>query len=191
MKFSLPISRMLRTGAGGALGTAELARAKPDGYTLLLAFDSNIVVAPTVLTTLTYHPLKDFQPIAKLFNLPIMVVAHPSVKANNIKEFIEQSKIKPSDITDGTTGIGNTMHLAGELLRTKGTKPGRYLGYTRYDRMAEAPGCHGEYVETPDQLRPALERAQAAVRDGRTAVVNIKTDPDAGALTAEFTNYVT
>jgi acetolactate synthase-1/2/3 large subunit len=70
-------------------------------------------------------------------------------------------------------------------------KPGRHLGYVRYDLMAEALGCHGEYVEAPDEIRPALERAAAAVRAGKAAVVNVRTDPDAGARTAEFTSYVT
>lgn len=70
-------------------------------------------------------------------------------------------------------------------------KPGRHLGYVRYDLMAEALGCHGEYVEAPDEIRPALERAAAAVRAGQAAVVNVKTDPNAGARTAEFTSYVT
>ena len=70
-------------------------------------------------------------------------------------------------------------------------KPGRDLGYTRYERMAEALGCHGEYVERPEDIRPALERAAAAVADGRTAVVNVVTDWRARAGTAAFTNYVT
>lgn len=70
-------------------------------------------------------------------------------------------------------------------------KPGRHLGYVRYDLMAEALGCHGEYVEAPDEIRPALERAAAAVRAGQAAVVNVRTDPNAGARTAEFTSYVT
>jgi acetolactate synthase-1/2/3 large subunit len=70
-------------------------------------------------------------------------------------------------------------------------KPGRHLGYVRYDLMAEALGCHGEYVEAPEEIRPALERAAAAVRAGQAAVVNVRTDPDAGARTAEFTSYVT
>lgn len=66
----------------------------------------------------------------------------------------------------------------------EGVKPGRDLGFTRYDRMAEALGCHGEYVEDPEQIRPALERAFAA---GRPAVVNVKTDPMARAVTTRFT----
>ncbi len=70
-------------------------------------------------------------------------------------------------------------------------KPGRDLGYTRYDRVAEAFGCHGEYVEEPGDIRPALERAAAAVAAGRTAVVNVVTDWRARSGTANFTNYST
>jgi acetolactate synthase-1/2/3 large subunit len=70
-------------------------------------------------------------------------------------------------------------------------KPGRDLGYTRFDRMAEALGCHGEYVEAPGDIRPALERAAAAVAAGKTAVVNVVTDWRARSGTASFTNYST
>jgi len=72
-----------------------------------------------------------------------------------------------------------------------GTKPGRDLGYTRYDKMAEALGCYGEYVEEPGDIRPALERAQAEVDKGRVAVVNIKTDYTARAGTQAFAQYST
>jgi acetolactate synthase-1/2/3 large subunit len=67
-------------------------------------------------------------------------------------------------------------------------KPGRHLGYTRFDKMAEALGCHSEYVEEPGEIRPALERAFAS---GRPALVNVKTDHNARATTSAFTNYVT
>lgn len=70
-------------------------------------------------------------------------------------------------------------------------KPGRDLGYTRYDRMAEALGCHGEFVEEPAAIRPALERARAEVRKGRVAVVNVVTDWRARSATTEFTTYST
>ena len=69
-----------------------------------------------------------------------------------------------------------------------GNKPGRDLGYTRYDKMAEALGCHAEYVEEPSQIRPALERAFKA---GIPALVNVKTDYRARATTAAFSNYMT
>ena len=70
-------------------------------------------------------------------------------------------------------------------------KPGRDLGYTRYDKLAEALGCHGEYVDEPGEIRAALERARAEVDKGRVAVVNVKTDWKARATTAAFTNYAT
>lgn len=70
-------------------------------------------------------------------------------------------------------------------------KPGRELGYTRYDKMAEALGCYGEYVEKPDDIRPALQRAQKQVDQGRVAVVNVKTDYRARAGTVTFATYST
>ncbi len=70
-------------------------------------------------------------------------------------------------------------------------KPGRELGYVRYDKMAETLGCYGEYVEAPEDIRPALERAQAKVDEGRVAVVNVKTDFAARAGTQTFAQYST
>ena len=70
-------------------------------------------------------------------------------------------------------------------------KPGRDLGYTRYDRMAEALGCHGEYVDKAEDIRPALERAQRQVDAGRVAVVNVRTDYRARAGTLQFAQYST
>lgn len=71
------------------------------------------------------------------------------------------------------------------------TKPGRDLGYTRYDKMAEVLGCYGEYVERPEDIRAALERGAAAVADGRTALINVVTDWRALSTTASFTAYRT
>jgi thiamine pyrophosphate-dependent acetolactate synthase large subunit-like protein len=73
----------------------------------------------------------------------------------------------------------------------KGDKPGRNLGYTRFDQMAEALGCYGEYVEEPGAIRAALERAQRQVDQGRVALVNIKTDHRARAGTLAFAQYST
>jgi thiamine pyrophosphate-dependent acetolactate synthase large subunit-like protein len=70
-------------------------------------------------------------------------------------------------------------------------KPGRNLGYTRYDKMAETLGCYGEYVENPDDIQPALQRAQKQVDAGRVALVNVKTDYAARAGTVTFATYST
>ncbi len=70
-----------------------------------------------------------------------------------------------------------------------GGMAGRDLGFTRYDKLAEVLGCHGEYVEKPDEIRPALERANAAVHAGTPAVVNVITDPRARSQTVRFSTY--
>ena len=70
-------------------------------------------------------------------------------------------------------------------------KPGRTLGYTRFDKMAETLGCYGEYVERPDEIRPALNRAQREVDRGSVALVNVKTDDRARANTVTFAQYAT
>ncbi len=72
-----------------------------------------------------------------------------------------------------------------------GDKPGRDLGYTRYDKLAEALGCYAEHVTDPEAIAPALARAQAEVDKGRVALVNVETDGTARAATANFTRYVT
>ncbi len=73
----------------------------------------------------------------------------------------------------------------------KREKPGRDLGYTRFDKMAEALGCHGEYVERPEDIRPALERAQAKVDEGMVALVNVRTDYRARYGGVAFSDYST
>jgi acetolactate synthase-1/2/3 large subunit len=72
-----------------------------------------------------------------------------------------------------------------------GKKVGRHLGYTHYERMAEALGCHGEFVEDPAEIRPALQRASEAVARGQTALVNVVTDWRARAEAAGFTRFST
>ena len=70
-------------------------------------------------------------------------------------------------------------------------KPGRFLGYTKFEKMAESRGCHGEYVEDAQKIRPALERAQEKVDAGGVALVNVRTDYRARATTMQFAQYST
>ena len=73
----------------------------------------------------------------------------------------------------------------------KREKPGRDLGYTRYEKMAEALGCYGDYVDKAEDIRPALVRAQREVDKGRVAVLNVRTDYRARAGTLQFAQYST
>lgn len=104
-----------RGGAGGAIGAEIAARANPDGYTIIVVTSS---YAPNaVLYKLPYDPVKGIAPISMISILPFILVVHPSVKANNVKEFIELARARPGVLNFGSPGTGSTPHLAGELFQ--------------------------------------------------------------------------
>ena len=100
-----------RTGANGNIGTDMVAKANPDGYTLLMAFDATMVINPSAYAKLPFDPTKDFAPITKVAALPLILVAHPSFPASNAKELIAYAKTKPG-INYSSSGHASTPHLA-------------------------------------------------------------------------------
>src|SRR5262245_62043320 len=104
-----------RAGAGGTIGTEIAARANPDGYTIIVVSSSYVTSA--ALYKLPYDPIKAIAPIAMIAVGPNVLVVHPSVKATNLKEFIDLARAKPGLLNFGSAGIGSTPHLAVELLR--------------------------------------------------------------------------
>jgi tripartite-type tricarboxylate transporter receptor subunit TctC len=112
-----------RAGAGGVLGADFVAKAAPDGYTLLMGSNSSISVAPALYPRNPYHPVRDFAPIALVAATPFVLVAHPSVPAKNLSELIALAKAKPGSLTMASGGIGSSNHLVGELFQSvTGTK---------------------------------------------------------------------
>ena len=105
-----------RTGAAGTIGAEMVARAAPDGYTLLLGSGSSIVIAPLVQKT-SYDPLRDFAPVSMVVMAPFVLVAHPSVPAKNVPEFVAAAKARPGLYNFGSTGNGSTSHLGAEQLK--------------------------------------------------------------------------
>jgi tripartite-type tricarboxylate transporter receptor subunit TctC len=105
-----------RPGAGGNIGTAEAAKMPPDGHTLLLGFDGTMVINPFVYSKLPFDTLRDFAPVTKLGDATLILVAHPSVPANDLRELIADLKQSGGSLAYGTSGVGGTPHLGGELL---------------------------------------------------------------------------
>jgi tripartite-type tricarboxylate transporter receptor subunit TctC len=106
-----------RGGAGGNIGTAAVAQAEPDGYTLLLGYDGTLVINPHVYAKVGFDTLNDFAPVTKLGDATLILVAHPSAGVRNLKDLIEAAKTKP--FAYGTSGTGNTTHLVAELLKQR------------------------------------------------------------------------
>ena len=107
-----------RGGAGGTIGTELAARANPDGYTLTMGTTSTHVIAPAAYANLKYDPIKDFAPITLVASTPYLLVIHPSVKANTLKEFVALVKATPGKWNYASAGTGSTTHLAMEMLKS-------------------------------------------------------------------------
>jgi tripartite-type tricarboxylate transporter receptor subunit TctC len=103
-----------RPGASGSVGSAEVARAAPDGYTILIATNA-MVINPAVYTNLGFDILKDFAPLGLIADVQFVLVAHPSVAAKSIDELIGLAKRSPGTLNHSTAGNGSPQHLAAEL----------------------------------------------------------------------------
>ncbi len=104
-----------RPGAGGNIATDLTARAVPDGHTISLATVGALSVAPHLNAKLPYDPRRDLAPITMAVVFANVLVVHPSVQANNVADFIRLANAKPGSMGYGTSGVGGTGHLAGEL----------------------------------------------------------------------------
>jgi tripartite-type tricarboxylate transporter receptor subunit TctC len=105
-----------RGGAGGALGTAEVARAAPDGYTVLFAANA-VSILHLAVKNLPYDTLRDFAAVTQVTTQPNTFAVHPSVPASSIKELVAYAKANPGKLSYGHSGAGGSQHLTGELLK--------------------------------------------------------------------------
>lgn len=104
-----------RVGASGIIGSEIVAKAPPDGYTLLLGFAGNLAINPSLYRKLPYDPLKDFAPISLAARSPVIVVANTALPVKSIKELIALAKTRPGELRYASSGVGNGNHLAAEL----------------------------------------------------------------------------
>ncbi len=151
-----------RPGAGGTIGSAQVAKASPDGYSLLLGSSGTISSAPAVFRTIGYDPLKDFVAVGAIQYVPMVLTAAPRTPAASYAEFISYVKAKNAPVSIASAGSGSSNHLAIELLIRQAKLPLLHVPY-----KGSGPAITdllGSQVETMmDQLTASIEH----IRNGR------------------------
>jgi len=165
-----------RTGAGSILGTDMVAKAEPDGYTLLLGQSGPISINPAVYKDLRYDPVKDFSPVTMTTAYPYILVVNAKLPAKSLQEFVALAKSKPGAMNYGTTGIGAANHLVTELFNGKAGLKMTHIPY-RGTALAVADLVGGQVTMVfgdPISVLPHMQagtlRALAVTSPQRSAV---------------------
>jgi len=115
--LNLPVTVENRPGAGGNIGSAEVVRAAPDGYTLLMTTSGIQAINPFLYNKMSFDPNKDLQPVSVLVSLNNVLVVNPSVKINSVAELIGQAKEQPEKLNYASSGSGTSIHMSGERFK--------------------------------------------------------------------------
>ena len=118
-RLGQPIVVENKPGASGNIGTQLVVNAPPDGYTLVLGFDGTLVINPHVFANFPFDVTKELAPVGKIGDATLILVAHPAFPPKTLQELIAYSKKQPNGVSYGTSGVGGTPHIAGELLKLR------------------------------------------------------------------------
>jgi tripartite-type tricarboxylate transporter receptor subunit TctC len=165
-----------RPGGSTVIGTDVVAKAAPDGYTLLVT-PAPFTIVPSLTPKLPYDPAKDFEPITLINTTPLVVVVHPGVPAKSIKELIALAKAKPGSLNFGSSGSGGSNHLAGELFNAMAGVKMVHIPYKgNAPALADLVGGHVDAVfngltSAMPLIKSGRLRALAVTSLGRTAAL--------------------
>lgn len=180
-----------KSGATGVIGSDSVAKSQPDGYTLLLGLMGPLSIAPVVLPTIPYDPLRDFEPVRLVATMPEILVANPKRSWTSLAELIAEAKKNPGRLTIASAGVGSLPHLAAEQLKRetgidmlhvpyRGAAPavtdilGGQVDVMFADGPAVLPQIQGgllnAVVVTADERLPVLPGVQTAKEAGFTEV---------------------
>jgi tripartite-type tricarboxylate transporter receptor subunit TctC len=158
-----------KPGAATALGAEQVARAEPDGYTLLVATSTTLAINRTLYKQLPYDPVKDFAAIALVAAVPFVLVINPSLPAKTLAEFIAFAKQTPG-LTYGSAGNGSPQHLGAEMLKAQAGIDIRHVPYRgSVPAMLDVIAGHISFMVV--DLQPALQQ----IREGKLRVLGVTT----------------
>ena len=156
-----------RPGAGGNLAADAVAKASPDGNTLLMSFTSHAINA-SLYPSLPFDPVKDFTPLTMVSTSPSLLVAHPKVPANNVKELIALAKAKPGQMNFAIGALGSSLHMAGDAFKMKS---GAYIVNIPY--RGTAPAVQDLLAGQVDLMFAAVGNVQSHIKAGKLKVLGV------------------
>lgn len=118
-RLGKPVVVEARAGAGGLIGVDHVAKARPDGHTLVLASSGAMVILPHLQSAMPYDPRTDLSPITQVLAVPQIVSVAPGLGPRNLAELVAMAKARPGQLAYGSAGIGSSLHLAGELFKLR------------------------------------------------------------------------
>ena len=178
-----------RPGAGGNIAADLVAKAAPDGNTLLMSFTSHAINA-SLYPSLPFDPVKDFTPLTMVSTTPALLVAHPSVPANTLKELIALLKARPGQMNFAIGALGSSVHLAGEAFKMMS---GTYVVNIPY--KGTAPAIQDVIAGQVQLMFANIGNAQAHVRAGKLKVLGVTSParlpafPDVPAIAEALPGY--
>ena len=178
-----------RPGAGGNLAAEAVARAAPDGQTLLMSFTSHAINA-SLYPRLPFDPVKDFTPLTLVSTSPSVLVAHPSLPANNVAELVALAKAKPGQLNFAIGALGSSLHLAGEAFKLKA---GVFIVNIPY--RGTAPAVQDVLAGQVELMFAAVGNVQQHIRAGKLKALAVTSPqrlaalPDVPALAETLAGY--
>lgn len=159
-----------RPGAATRIGADYVVRSKPDGYTVMTADNATLAINPALYSDLSYDPEKDFTFISTIVRLPLLLIAHPDVPANNVSELLEYAKKNPGRLNYGSPGTGSPHHMAMELFKNQTGLDAMHVPY-----KGAAPALNDVISGQVDIMFLTLSSSLAQMKAGRIKVLGSAT----------------